>query len=396
MEIKAVPVGKIKPARYNPRLDLKPGDPDYEKLLKSIEEFDCVEPLVWNKRTGNLVGGHQRLKILKARGDKSVEVSVVDLDEPKEKALNLALNKISGDWDLPALKDLLEELDTGDFDMDITGFDASEIEDLMTQFHVDGDDEEDEVPELPEEPETKVGDLLELGKHRVLCGDAVVATDYEKLMAGVKADLLFTDPPYNVDYGSTKNPKHKIRSIANDSMSDSEWLDFNREWLGNVLINYNGGDVYIWGASGPDGMAQRLLLVQMGFHWSATIIWKKQQLVLSPAKYQRMYEPCFYGWHNKSTFVADRKQTEVWEVDRPHDSKEHPTMKPVLLVQMGIKNSSKVGGIVLDPFLGSGTTLIAAEKLGRVCYGMEIDPRYCDVIKKRYENYVMQNGQVKR
>lgn len=396
MEIKAVPVGKIKPARYNPRLDLKPGDPDYEKLLKSIEEFDCVEPLVWNKRTGNLVGGHQRLKILKARGDKSVEVSVVDLDEPKEKALNLALNKISGDWDLPALKDLLEELDTGDFDMDITGFDASEIEDLMTQFHVDGDDEEDEVPELPEEPETKVGDLLELGKHRVLCGDAVVATDYEKLMAGVKADLLFTDPPYNVDYGSTKNPKHKIRSIANDSMSDSEWLDFNREWLGNVLINYNGGDVYIWGASGPDGMRQRLLLVQMGFHWSATIVWKKQQLVLSPAKYQRMYEPCFYGWRNKSTFCADRKQVEVWEVDRPHDSKEHPTMKPVLLVQMGIKNSSKVGGIVLDPFLGSGTTLIAAEKLGRVCYGMEIDPRYCDVIKKRYENYVMQNGQVKR
>jgi DNA modification methylase len=337
------------------------------------------------------VGGHQRLKIIKARGDKNVDVSVVDLDEPKEKALNLALNKISGDWDLPGLKDLLEELDTGDFDMDITGFDAGEIEDLMTQFHDDGEDEGDEVPELPEEPETKPGDLLELGKHRVLCGDATVATDYEKLMSGAKADLLFTDPPYNVNYGANKkHPSWKNRNIRNDNLSDSDWLDFNREWLGNVLVNYKGGDVYIWGAPSPDGMAQRLLLVQMGFHWSATIIWKKQQLVLSPAKYQRMYEPCFYGWHNKSTFVADRKQVEVWEVDRPHDSKEHPTMKPVLLVQMGVRNSSKVGEIALDPFLGSGTTLIAAEKLGRVCYGMEIDPRYCDVIKKRYENYVEQ------
>lgn len=145
MKIRKIPIAQINPAPYNPRLDLQPGDPDYEKLKRSLEEFDCVEPLVWNEQTGNLVGGHQRLKVLQERGDKTASASVVDLDEAKEKALNLALNKISGDWDLPKLKDLLEELDTGDFDMDITGFDAGEIEDLMTQFHIpDSEPEYDE------------------------------------------------------------------------------------------------------------------------------------------------------------------------------------------------------------------------------------------------------------
>jgi ParB-like chromosome segregation protein Spo0J len=198
VDIRRISITEIDPAPYNPRIDLKPGDPDYEKIRKSIEAFDLVEPLVWNERTGTLIGGHQRLKVLRERGDTEVEVSAVDLEPDMERALNLALNKTGGDWDLPKLKDLLEELDTGDFDMDITGFDASEIEDLMTQFHVEGDDEEDEVPEPPEEPETKSGDLLELGPHRVLCGDATDGTTFAELMLDKKAHLFATDPPFGV------------------------------------------------------------------------------------------------------------------------------------------------------------------------------------------------------
>jgi len=207
MIIQKIPISEINPAFYNPRFDLQPGDPDYEKLKKSINEFDLVEPLIWNRRTNRLVGGHQRLKILKERGDIEVEVSVVDLDEVKERALNLALNKISGEWNLPRLEDLLEELDTGDFDMEITGFDETEIEDLMTQFYVPEENEkDDEVPEVPEEPITKTGDLYKLGEHRLLCGDATKIDDVERLMDGQKADMVFTDPPYGLGgYGGRNN-----------------------------------------------------------------------------------------------------------------------------------------------------------------------------------------------
>jgi len=186
MQIEVMPINQIKIASYNPRKDLKLGDPEYEKLKKSILEFDMVEPLVWNKRTKNLVGGHQRLKVLKELGVENVEVSVVDLSEVKEKALNIALNKISGEWDFPRLKDLLEELDTGEMDMGITGFDMKEIEDLMTQFHVpeDGLTDDDAVPE-DVETICKTGDLWQLGNHRLLCGDATKKEDVERLMGGL-------------------------------------------------------------------------------------------------------------------------------------------------------------------------------------------------------------------
>ena len=197
--------------------------------------------------------------------------------------------------------------------------------------------------------------------------------------------MVFTDPPYNVAYGDSKNPRHKIREVTGDRQTDPEWVLFNQR-LAVVMRERCSADVYVWGASGPDGMRQRLEFVDAGAHWSATIIWKKQQLVLSPANYQRMYEPCFYGWFGKSGFVGDRKQTEVWEFDRPHDSELHPTMKPVALCAYGIQNSSPVGGIVFDPFLGSGSTLIAAEQTGRRCFGMEIEAGYCDVIVRRWQD----------
>lgn len=164
-------------------------------------------------------------------------------------------------------------------------------------------------------------------------------------------------------------------------------LWFNQAMIEILKANHRGGDIYVWGASGPAGMRQRLALVEAGFHWSATIIWKKQQFILSPSRYQRMYEPCFYGWLKRSSFRGDRKQTEIWEVNRPSASDQHPTMKPVELCALGLVNSSKPGQIVLNLFLGSGSTLIAAEISDRACYGMEIDPKYCDVIIQRFAKY---------
>lgn len=210
--------------------------------------------------------------------------------------------------------------------------------------------------------------------------------------------MVFTDPPYNVKYGSSKNPRHKIPEIKNDSMNMESWINFCNDFMIN-LQSFNTGDIYMWGAPGPEGMRMRLLLIEMGCHWSATIIWKKNQLVLTLANYQRMYEPCFYGWFNKSSYNGDRKQVEVWEVDRPRDSKLHPTMKPIELCAKGIGNSSRRGDIVLDLFGGSGSTMVACEQLERKCYMMELDPKYCQVIidrmKKLDSNLIIKkNGQI--
>ena len=234
MDIQTISITKINPAPYNPRADLKEGDVEYEKLRKSLEEFDLVEPLIWNKRTGNLVGGHQRLKILKSRGTKEVDVSVVDLSDSKEKALNIALNKISGEWDMPKLKDLLEEIDTGEFDIEITGFDSGEIEDLMNQLFVPDENELDDVVPEVEEPIAVLGDLYQLGDHRLLCGDATMIDDVEKLMGGSKADMVFTDPPYNIGY---KDLKGKHNKIKNDKMSKQTFRQFLKDCFTFIVEN---------------------------------------------------------------------------------------------------------------------------------------------------------------
>jgi DNA modification methylase len=263
---------------------------------------------------------------------------------------------------------------------------------IGTDSPAEGLTDPDEVPEVDDDPITLTGDLIILGDHRLLCGDATKREDVDRLMDGQKADMVFTDPPYNVDYGASKKPRHKIRNIQNDSMDRDSWTAFCTDFILN-LKEHCGGDVYMWGASGPEGMVQRLLLSELGCHWSATIVWKKDQLVLSPANYQRMYEPCFYGWFGKSSFVADRRQVEVWEIPRPKNSKLHPTMKPVDLCAYGIGNSSKPKATVMDIFGGSGSTLIACEQTNRKCYMMEIDPHYCDVIVKRWENFTGQEAE---
>lgn len=369
-------LSEIKPNPDNPRL-IK--DDKYKKLVQSLKDFpemSEVREIVVNK-DHVILGGNMRYKAMKEAGWTEAPVKVVDWSEAKQKEFVIKDNSNFGeyDWNMVANQYELEDLEAWGVD-------------LPEYLNQEDEVEEDEAPEVSSEPPvSQLGVVYQLGRHRVMCGDSLV--DIDKLMGDTKANMIFTDPPYNVDYGSSKNPRHKIRSIENDSMSDSDWAEFNLH-LAQTMSARCTGDVYIFGASGPDGMRARLAYVEAGFHWSATIIWKKQQLVLSPAKYQRIYEPCFYGWHEngKSSFVGDRKQVELWEIDRPLNSKEHPTMKPIELCAKGIKNSSKKGDIVLDLFLGSGSTLIACEQTDRTCYGMELSEQYLDVVRKRWCKYV--------
>ncbi|MFX3618714.1 MAG: site-specific DNA-methyltransferase [Sporolactobacillus sp.] len=392
MIIKKIPISSINPALYNPRLDLKPGDPEYEKLKRSIQEFGYVDPLIWNKQTGNLIGGHQRLKILESEGEKEVEVSVVDLDDQKEKALNIALNKISGEWDMPKLKDLLEELDDGEFDLELTGFDLQEVEDLMTQFSADdespGAEEDDfDVDEnIPDDPVTKRGDIWKIGRHRLMCGDSINQNDVEQLMNGERADLLITDPPYNIDYEGKTKEKLKIQNDKQDSSSFRKFLADAFQSADEVMKN--GAAFYIWHA-GTEGFNFIGACQDVGWVIREVLIWVKNTLVMGRQDYQWQHEPCLYGWKDGASHFwnSDRKQTTVLEFDKPQRSNLHPTMKPVALFDYQIKNSTKKGNNVLDLFGGSGTTLIACEQNERNAFLMELDERYCDVIIKRWEEF---------
>ena len=384
---------------------------DKKRMARSLDEFGDLSGVILNRRTGLLVGGHQRVDVLAgaevqaedlpapepdgtvARGwlvkaGKRYALRVVDWDETKAHAALLAANRFGriGKDDDAALRALLDGLEAEGFDLELAGYTAEALVEAGLRDEPEGEaDAEAQIDRAEELNQTwgvKAGDLWLVGEHRLVCGDSTKAEDVAKAMGGEKSTMIHTDPPYNVDYGASKNPRHKIRTIANDKQSPKEWEAFCRS-LFQRFQEVNDGDIYMWGASCPEGMKMRLWLVEAGCHWSATIVWKKQQLVLSPANYQRMYEPCFYGWFDKSSFVADRKQTEVWEIDRPHDSKLHPTMKPIDLCATAIRNSSSPEDIVFDAFLGSGSTMVAAQNLGRKCYGLEISPAYCAVILQR-------------
>ena len=393
MQIQKVPIEKLNPAKYNPRKDLKPGDPEYEKLKKSMETFGYVEPIVWNKKTGNIVGGHQRLKILEEQGHVEIECVVVDFEETEEKALNVALNKVSGQWDLPKLADLISELDDGIFDISITGFDAAEVEDLFSKIH-DKDVKEDDfdVDEALQEPAiSKPEDLWLLGRHRLLCGDSTKAETYDKLMGGKEANLVVTDPPYAVNY--TAGGANE-RLIKNDNLPDAEFYAFLLAAFKNIYRQLiDGGALYVFHGD-TEGLNFRNAVKEAGFHLSGVCVWVKDSLVLGRSDYQWQHEPIIYGWKptGRHRWYADRKQTTVWQFDRPKKSEAHPTMKPVALCAYPIKNSSAPNGIVLDPFGGSGSTLIACEQLDRTCYMAELDEKYVDVIVKRYIETAGEDG----
>ena len=366
---------KVSDLKANPK---NPKQHDDKLIKDSIQDLGFVDDIVIDEKNV-ILAGHGRLKALEELGTKEIDVIKISgwTQEQKDRYLLLSNKSVEkGGWDFEMLAQIDKEL------LKQVGFESQELDKIFKDLNKD----DDEVPEVPEKPTSKLGEIYQLGKHRLVCGDALKRDDVEKLMNGVKANMVFTDPPYNVDYGVSKKQGNKIRKIKNDNLSADDWEIFCKS-LYEIFRQYNKGDIYMWGAPGPDGMKMRLWLTEIGCHWSATIIWKKQQLVLSPAKYQRMYEPCFYGWFDQSSYCGSRKETEVWEIDRPLNSKLHPTMKPVELCEKAITNSSKRGDIVLDVFGGSGSTLIACEQLDRKCYMMELDPRYTDVIISRWENF---------
>ena len=400
-ELKVLPVSVLRPAEYNPRKKLKKGDKEYEKIKNSIEEFGFADPLVVNADM-TIIGGHQRLTVAMDLGYTEVPCAVVDVDKVREKALNIALNKITGAWDEQMLADLLTDLKEADYDLDWTGFDAPEVEALFSNIYDKKvkEDNFDVDTELKQPCFSKLGDIWCLGKHRVICGDSTGEEVYTKLMDGQQANLVLTDPPYNVDVEETAG------KIMNDNMGDTEFYNFLLSTYRCMHANLaDDGSIYVWHAD-TEGLNFRKAFKDAGFYLSGCCIWKKNSLVLGRSPYQWIHEPCLFGWKQKGKhqWYADRKQTTVWEYDKPRSSPDHPTMKPVNLMSYPIKNSTMTNGIVLDPFLGSGSTLIACCETDRICRGIELDPKFVDCIVKRFiawcqdndvtaDVYVLRDGQ---
>lgn len=382
MLIKKKNVADLLPAQYNPRKDLKPGDDEYEKLKRSITEFGYVEPVIWNQTTGRVVGGHQRLKVLQEMGMTEIDCVIIEVSEEKEKALNIALNKISGDWDTDKLALLITDLQGSDLDVSLTGFESAEIDALFKDDIKDGvkDDDFDVEAELKKPTITKSGDIWTLGNHRLICGDSTKAETLELLMCGKKANLVVTDPPYNVNYEGSAG------KIKNDNMENTAFYEFLLAAFQNAEhAMAEDASIYVFHAD-TEGLNFRKAFVDVGFYLSGTCIWKKQSLVLGRSPYQWQHEPVLFGWKKKGKhkWYTGRKESTIWEFDKPKKNGDHPTMKPIPLIAYPIMNSSMSNCIVLDLFGGSGSTLIACEQTNRVCRMVELDEKFCDVIVKRY------------
>lgn len=382
MNIEKKTLRDLIPAEYNPRKDLKPGDPEYEKLKRSLDEFGYVEPIIWNKQTGRIVGGHQRAKAMMDLGIVEADVVVIDFNEEKEKGLNIALNKISGSWDNEKLALLIIDLQAADFDVSLTGFDPAEIDDLFKDSMKDEvhDDDFDVDEELANPIFSKAGDLWYLGKHRLFCGDSTKPESYERLLNGQNVQLVLTDPPYNVDYQGAAG------KIKNDNLKDEVFYQF----LLDAFIQMHSAmaddaSIYVFHAD-TEGLNFRKAFKDAGFYLSGCCIWKKPSLVLGRSPYQWQHEPCLYGWKQKGkhNWFSGRKETTIWEFEKSKKNKDHPTMKPIPLLCYPIMNSTMTGCRVLDPFGGSGSTLIACEQTDRICYTIELDEKFCDVIVNRF------------
>lgn len=389
MEFKKLKIDLLIPAEYNPRKKLKPSDAEFEKIKNSINEFGYVDPVIVNKDL-TVIGGHQRISVLKTLGCTEIDCVVIDVDKTKEKALNIALNKITGEWNKELLADLIKDLQDLDYDTSFTGFDPPEIDELFNELHPKGvkEDNFDEVP--PENPISQQGDIWILGRHRLICGDSTKLEIYEKLMEGKKANLVVTDPPYNVDYEGTAG------TIQNDNMDDKKFHEFLLSaYKGMYESLADGGSIYVFHAD-KETVNFRVAFKEAGFFCHQTCIWIKNSPVLGRCDYQYNHEPVLVGWKPTAghKFYADRKQRTTWNFDKPTKSKYHPTMKPISLVAYPITNSSLTNSIVLDPFGGSGSTLIACEQTDRICYTIELDEKYADVIVNRYIEQVCDDYKV--
>lgn len=400
-------VEDLKPAPYNPRAI---SDVQLAALGRAMREFGDLGCVVFNRRTGHLVGGHMRLRNVdpnavvdkKPAKDASGTVAVgsiaapggpvkyreVDWPESKEKAANLAANKHGGVFDLTAVGKILADLKAENYDLDLTGFLAGDL--LAFDAGLTAVTEDD-APDVPASATTKPGDLLTLGRHRILCGDARDPEAWKKLMGGKKADAMWTDPPYGVEYvGKTK----KKLTLNNDGAQGLPALLQGAFAAVSDVALADGAALYVAHPAGPLSLVFVQAFVAAKWRLHETLIWLKNSLVLGHSDYHYKHEPLLFGYkagggrrgRGGAGWYGPNNETSVLAYDRPARSEEHPTMKPVGLVAHCLRNSCPPGGLAVDPFLGSGTTLVAAEKLGQVCYGLELDPRYCDVIKKRFAN----------
>lgn len=382
------PVGKLVPYDKNPRTH---SDEQVSQIAASIAEFGFLNPILVDTAAG-IIAGHGRLQAAKQLGLVQVPVVVLDhLTESQKRAYVIADNKLAlnAGWDDDLLRAEMAALAAEDFDLPVIGFSDDELADLLADPNIgEGQTDEDTVPEAPVIPVAKPGDLWKLGNHLLLCGDSTVLDNVEKVLGGTLADMVFTDPPYNVDYGNTAKDKMRgtNRTIMNDNLGDG-FEQFLYDSCVNMLTVCKGA-LYVCMSSSELHTLQKAF-IDAGGKWSTFVIWAKNTFTLGRADYQRQYEPILYGWKQGSDhfWCGARNQGDVWFVNKPVRNELHPTMKPVELVERAINNSSKSRDIVLDCFGGSGTTLIACEKLNRQCRMIELDPKYVDVIVKRWEEY---------
>lgn len=378
-EMQLVAISKLIPYVNNARTH---NTQQINKLRSSLREFGFINPVIID-REFNVIAGHGRIMAAKEEGINEVPCVFVDyLTEAQKKAYIIADNRMAMDagWDEELLKVEIEALQAEDFDLSLTGFDEKELAGFFDTSDNAKEDDFDVDTELGKPPVTKTGDLWLLGNHRLLCGDSTKEKSYTLLMNGKKANLVVTDPPYNVNYQGTAG------KIKNDNMENEKFYQFLFDaFTCMAKAMAEDASIYVFHAD-TEGLNFRKAFADAGFYLSGTCIWKKQSLVLGRSPYQWQHEPCLFGWkkNGKHQWYSDRRQTTIWEFDKPKKNGDHPTMKPVPLIAYPIKNSSLSNCIVLDPFGGSGSTLIACEQTNRICHTIELDEKYCDVIVKRY------------
>ncbi|WP_047840190.1 MULTISPECIES: DNA methyltransferase [unclassified Cupriavidus] len=388
-KIEQWPTAKLLPYARNARTH---SDDQVAQIAASIAEFGFTNPILAGS-DGVIVAGHGRLAAAQKLGLEVVPVVVLDhLSPTQRRALVIADNRIAENagWDDAMLRIEIAALQDDDFDLSLTGFDADALAELMAGEEPDGEGETDDdaVPEMCETLVSRTGDVWLLGGHRLLCGDSTVAESYDLVLDGAQVDMVFTDPPYNVNYANSAKDKMrgKDRAILNDNLGDG-FYDFLLAALMPTIAHCRGG-IYVAMSSSELDVLQAAFRAAGG-KWSTFIIWAKNTFTLGRADYQRQYEPILYGWPEGATrhWCGDRDQGDVWNIKKPQKNDLHPTMKPVELVERAIRNSSRPGNVVLDPFGGSGTTLIAAEKSGRLARLIELDPKYVDVIVRRWQEW---------
>ncbi len=388
MKVVNVPLDEITPYENNPRVN----EGAVEQLAKIIEQFGFRNPAVLNKDKV-IIEGHTRLLAVKKLGWETMPcIIATDLTPEQEQALRIADNKIAeiAEWDEDKLKVELAALQEAGFDLSLLAFQDDELDELLGgEIGTHGETEPDAAPEVPEVAVSKSGEVYVLGKHLLVCGDSTKAEDVAKVCGENEADLWLTDPPYNVDYHGSDG-----QSIQNDSMEDSKFREFLRAAFGTAEKAMRPGAAFYIFHADPEGYNCRGSCFDGGLRVRQCLVWKKNSLVLGRQDYHWIHEPCLYGWKDGAAheWYADRSQTTVMEFDKPKKNDLHPTMKPVEMLAYLLKNSTKRGDVVFDPFGGSGSTLIACQQTGRVCRTIELDPKYCDAIRRRWAEFMRGEG----